>query len=125
MNILRTALITMGLAVALVVPLSTTVSAAQGLVDQSCTNVGANGFCAHTGSNTDPNQQVKNLIDLMMFVVGAIAVITIIVGGLKYVSADGDAGKIKGAKDTILYAVVGIIVALLAYAIVQFIVGQF
>jgi len=52
-------------------------------------------------------------------------VIVIIVGGIRYATADGDSGKITQARNTILYAVIGLVVALLAYAITFFVVGQF
>lgn len=68
---------------------------------------------------------IKEIVNTLLFLVGAIAVIVIVIGGLKYVTSDGDAGKIKSAKDTILYAVVGIIIAILAYAIVNFVIDQF
>lgn len=68
---------------------------------------------------------LRDITNTLLFVVGAIAVIVIIIGGLKYVTADGDASKIKGAKDTILYAIVGIVIAILAFAIVNFIIGSF
>jgi hypothetical protein len=49
----------------------------------------------------------------------------LIVGGLRYVLSGGDPKNTQAAKDTILYAVVGIVVALLAYAIANFVLGQF
>lgn len=65
------------------------------------------------------------IVNILLFLIGAIAVIVIIIGGLKYVTSDGDSSKIKSAKDTILYAVVGIIIALLAYALVNFVITSF
>jgi hypothetical protein len=46
----------------------------------------------------------------------------IIVGGIRYTTSNGDSGRIKAAKDTITYAVVGLVVAILAYAIVNFVI---
>lgn len=66
--------------------------------------------------------QVTNV---MLFIVGAISVIMIIIGGLRYVLSGGDSANVSAAKNTILYAIVGIIVALLAYAAVNFITGTF
>lgn len=57
-------------------------------------------------------------------ILGALAVIMIIVGGIRYTTSNGDASRIKAAKDTIMYSVVGLVVALLAYAIVRFIVDN-
>lgn len=68
---------------------------------------------------------VQEVISILLFAVGVVAVIMIIVGGIRYVLSNGDASQIKSAKDTILYSVVGLVVALLAYSIVNFVVGRF
>ncbi len=85
-----------------------------------------------TGANTSGLEGSRSLEDniqlvtnILLFVIGAISVIVIIIGGVKFVTSDGDSGKIKSARETILYAVVGIVIALLAYAIVNFVVTQF
>lgn len=68
---------------------------------------------------------IKTVVNILLFVLGAIAVIMIIIGGIRYTTSNGDASSIKGAKDTILYAVIGLVVAILAYAIVNFVLGAF
>ena len=68
---------------------------------------------------------IKDIVNILLFILGAIAVIMIIIGGIRYTTSNGDAGSIKGAKDTILYSVIGLVVAILAYAIVNFVVGAF
>jgi hypothetical protein len=65
------------------------------------------------------------IVNLLLCIIGAIAVVMIIVGGLRYVLSGGDASAVTTAKNTILYAVVGIIVAILAYAVVNFVVTNF
>lgn len=67
----------------------------------------------------------SQISSVLLFIVGAIAVIMIIIGGLRYVISGGDASQVQSAKNTILYALVGIIVAILAYAVVNFVVGSF
>jgi hypothetical protein len=62
--------------------------------------------------------------ETLIFLVGAVAVIMLIVGGLLYVTSNGDSKRVEGAKNTILYAIVGIVVAVLAYAAVNFIIGH-
>lgn len=64
----------------------------------------------------------KNIVDTLIFLAGAIAVVVLIIGGIAYVTSTGDAARIKKAKDTILYAVIGLIVAILAYAIISYII---
>lgn len=69
-----------------------------------------------------PDSFWTKLINTMIFVVGSIAVLMIIVGGLRYVLSGGDASGIKSAKDTILYSLIGVAIAIMAYAIVNFVV---
>ena len=68
---------------------------------------------------------VSAIINVALWVIGVLAVGFIIYGGIKYSMSAGDASKVKSAKDTIMYAVVGLIVAILAYAIVNFVIGAF
>ncbi len=67
---------------------------------------------------------VENVINILSLVVGVAAVIMIIVGGLRYITSNGDSGQVGNAKNTILYAVVGLVVVALAQIIVRFIVGR-
>ena len=68
---------------------------------------------------------IKTVINVLLFIIGSLSVIMIIFGGIKYVISNGDSSQITSAKNTIMYAVIGLIVALLAYAIVNFVVTQF
>lgn len=65
------------------------------------------------------------IVNVLLFLIGAVSVIMLIIGGIRYTISNGDQGAITSAKNTILYAVIGLIVAILAYAIVGFITGQF
>lgn len=60
----------------------------------------------------------------LIFIVGALAVIMVIIGGFRYVTSNGDAQGLKSAKDTILYALIGVVVAMLSYGLVAFVVGR-
>lgn len=64
---------------------------------------------------------IQSVIQILLFVIGAVSVIMIIIGGIEYVTSAGDPAKTKKAKDTVLYSIVGLVVALLAYAIVYFV----
>ena len=66
----------------------------------------------------------QNIASILIYIVGAVAVIMLIVGGLRYVLSAGDSKNVTAAKDTILYAIVGIVVALLSLALVNFVVGS-
>jgi len=61
------------------------------------------------------------IVNILLYIIGAIAVIMLIIGGIRYVTSGGNAASVTAAKNTILYAIIGIIVALLAYAIVNFV----
>lgn len=56
-----------------------------------------------------------------MFLIGALSVVMLIYGGLRYVISGGDSAKVTSAKNTILYAIVGVVVAILAYAAIDFV----
>ena len=63
----------------------------------------------------------ETIVNTMLFVVGAVAVIMIVYAGFRYVTSGGNSANVTAAKNTILYAVVGVVVALLAYAILDFV----
>lgn len=63
------------------------------------------------------------LTNTLLFAVGALSVVMIIVGGLRYVVSGGNSTAVTSAKNTILYAIVGLIVAFLAYAAVNFLLN--
>jgi len=71
-----------------------------------------------------PNALIPRIISTLLFLVGGIAVIMVIIGGIRYVLSNGDQNAVTAAKNTILYAVIGLIVAILAYALVQFIISS-
>ena len=63
------------------------------------------------------------LIDVILGALGIVAVVVVILGGIQFVTSTGDPAKTKKAKDTILYGIIGLVVALLAFAIVNFVLG--
>ncbi|GAC1369606.1 MAG: hypothetical protein NVSMB39_1590 [Candidatus Saccharimonadales bacterium] len=66
----------------------------------------------------------QTIANVLIFLVGAIAVIYLIIGGLRYVTSGGDAKAVSAAKDTILYAVIGIVVAVISFALVSFVISS-
>ena len=64
----------------------------------------------------------KQVTNIVLYIVGVIAVIMLIIGGIKYVVSGGDAKKVTDAKNTVLYAIIGLIVCFLAFAIVNFVI---
>lgn len=67
----------------------------------------------------------NTVTNVLLFAIGAISVIMIIIGGLRYVVSGGDTSKVTAAKNTILYAIIGLIVALLSYAVINFVLTSF
>lgn len=67
---------------------------------------------------------VKTIIQILSIVIGIAAVIMIMISGFKYITAGGDSAKITSAKNTIVYAIVGLIIVVLAQFIVQYVIGK-
>lgn len=90
-----------------------------------------NGACSGNNAEFCPDSSgdgifgiIKVVIRVILIIGGIIAVIMIIIGGIRYMTSNGDQADVKAAKDTILYAVIGLIVASGGYAIVTWVVGQ-
>ena len=67
------------------------------------------------------NGVFRRITDVVLYIVGAVAVVMLIIGGVKYVVSGGDAKKVTDAKNTILYAIIGLVIVFFAYAIVHFV----
>lgn len=93
-------------------------------VFSQCGKSGGSAVCKASGSD-NLGSMVKIVINTILVVLGMIAVIMIVVGGVRYTTSNGDSSAIKSAKDTILYAVVGLVVAIMSFSIVNFVVGRF
>ncbi|MBI3494823.1 hypothetical protein HY004_02470 [Candidatus Saccharibacteria bacterium] len=64
---------------------------------------------------------IKDVINILLFLIGLIAVLMIVIAGFRFVTSNGDANTVSSARNTILYAVIGIVIAVMAYAIVNFV----
>lgn len=67
---------------------------------------------------------ITKIINIFSVIVGVIAVIMIIFGGLKYITSGGDSGNVSSAKNTIIFALVGLVIVALAQFIVRFVLTQ-
>ncbi len=65
----------------------------------------------------------KQITNTLIYIVGIIAVIMLVFGGIKYVVSGGDAKKVTDAKNTVLYAIIGLVIAFVSYAIVTFVIS--
>ena len=66
----------------------------------------------------------KQITNTIIYIVGSIAVIMLIIGGIKYVISGGDAKKVTDAKNTVLYAIIGLVICFFSYAIVNFVINS-
>ncbi len=90
------------------------------------TGVGQGAECSKSAQQRgNLGNVIETVTNVLLFIIGAIAVIMIIIGAIKYTVSNGDSAQITSAKNTILYAVIGLVVALLAYAIVKFVTDAF
>jgi multisubunit Na+/H+ antiporter MnhB subunit len=67
------------------------------------------------------NSIFTTIVNVLLFVIGAISVIMLIIGGIRYTISAGDSGNVTAAKNTIMYAIIGLVIAFLAYAIVNWV----
>lgn len=75
------------------------------------------GAPTNVGSN-----QIESLLMTVYVIAGIVAVIAIVIGGVRYTTSGGDPSGVKAAKDTVLYAVVGLVVVIMAAAITDFVI---
>jgi hypothetical protein len=111
----------------LFVPVLTTVNVgAQGLPKdcggiQGCLEDGTDKTDTSAGNTVDLPQLIQRAINIISWIVGVAAVIMIIIGGFKYIISGGDSNNVSGAKNTILYAIIGLVIVALAQIIVRFV----
>ena len=79
--------------------------------------------CKNASSDSSLASTIKDILNVVIGVLGIVAVIFIVVGGVRYMTSSGDPTKTKKARDTILYACIGLGVCALSFAIVNWVVG--
>ena len=82
------------------------------------------GGCNKAQAEASINNTLDNVINIFSVIVGIVAVVMIIVGGFKYITSSGDSSKVSSAKNTILYAIIGLVVVALAQIIVRFVLSN-
>jgi len=104
------------------VPVSTV--GAVGALDGVCANdTTSSPVCENKDDKAD--SFVKTLVNVLLYILGAVSVLVIIIGGFLYVLSGGNSANVTKAKNAITYAIVGLIVAFLAYAIVNWVIELF
>ena len=101
-----------------------TAAAQVNFLDAACTNSDANSQICPQKDDKNTAPLVKTIVDFLLYITMIASVIMIIMGGARYVMSGGDSNKVSSAKNMILYAVVGVVVSVLAWAIIDFVVKQ-
>lgn len=110
--------------VAIFSPLAPTASA-QGACDPN-SGIAGGVNCANPGDSVPQTlfgqgSIFTTIVNILLFLIGAISVIMLIIGGVRYTTSAGDSKGVEGAKNTIMYAIIGLVVAFLAFAVVNWV----
>jgi len=79
---------------------------------------------SENGGQAGINRIIKNVINIFSLIIGAVAVIMIIYGGFKYVTSGGNDSNVSGAKNTIMYALIGLVIVAFAQVIVRYVLNK-
>ena len=85
----------------------------------SCKGNANSAICKSSTADQNINSVIANIVRVMLILLGSVAVIVIIYSGFRYITSSGDAARVSAAKNTLTYAVVGLVVAIFAYVIVD------
>ena len=99
------------------------VTAQSNIQENVCKGLQGTGVdsCEDDGGDASFAGLAKKIINIFSIVVGSVSVIMIIIGGFRYVISGGDSNGVSGAKNTIMYAIIGLVIVLFAQIIVKFV----
>ncbi len=118
------AIVTLGVAGVLFAPEATTVFAdAKADVCAGLQSAAGGSGCVE-GNGPTVNTVINAVINILSWVVGIISVIMIIVGGFKYVTSGGDSSNVQSAKNTVIYALIGVVIVAISQTLVKFVLNQ-
>jgi hypothetical protein len=103
--------------------LSPSTAGAINVFPSACDGNSTSQVCKSTGDSL--STFIQTVVNTLLFVIGSVAVMTIIIAGIRYITSHGDSGAVEIAKNTLFYAIIGLVVAISAYAIVNFVVFKF
>jgi len=93
-------------------------------LDAACADDPGSVLC-DDGEGGSVESIIAIAVNTLLFIVGIISVIMIIIGGIRYTVSAGDSNSVTGAKNTILYAVIGLVIAFASYAIINWVLQLF
>ena len=116
------------LALPVAVPAGSASASAPGCEEKSY-NISNGVNCAHgSGTPTElfggEGSIFTTVVNVMLFIIGAICVIMLIWGGIRYTTSAGNSAAVTSAKNTIMYAIIGLVIAFLAFAVVNWVLGS-
>lgn len=94
-------------------------------IDGDASTSFTDAFTSLGDGGTDLPTFLKNAVNTLLFVAGVAAVIIIVVGAIRFVTSEGDSSQATRARSTVVYAAVGLVVCVAAYAIINFVLGAF
>jgi hypothetical protein len=124
---IKNILISLALALLPLVVISPVVQAAEEVLDPACQVDSNSPLCNRAGSSNPlfgPDGVINKAANLVSILVGIASVIMIIIGGTKYILSTGDPARVNSAKNTILYALIGLGIAIFAQVIIRFVLSQ-
>lgn len=90
----------------------------------ACEAIGSSAACDNPSGTPNINSVIENGINIFTIIIGIVAVVMILAAGFKYVTSGGDSNKIASAKNTLVYAVVGLVLVALSQFIVKFVLNK-
>ena len=94
------------------------------LADDSCTSINGASYCTNLPQGAASSSNLQHLLQIVIATLAAAAVLIIVIAGLNFVTAGGDSAKVAKARGTIVYALIGLVIAIGAEAIVTFVLGK-
>lgn len=85
---------------------------------------GSNSSNCSSGNGASVTDIMRTVITILSFIVGFVAVLMIIIGGLRFITAGGDSSAVAGARSTIIYAIIGLLIVAIAQVLVHFVLRK-
>lgn len=92
-------------------------------LEGACSSGSTSEVCQNRNEQVEP--VIATIVNTLLYIIGAVSVLVIIIAGIMYSISSGDSGRVSKAKNMLLYAVVGLVVAFFAYAIVNWVFNKF
>lgn len=126
---IKTIMIALVLSLGISAPLALAGTASAQIQESLCSGInlgdaGSTQNCTEDTGGSTINSIVEDVVNFLSWIVGVISVIMIIVGGFRYITSGGDSTKVTSAKNTIIYALIGLILVALAQFIVNFVIAR-